>query len=311
MSSNPGRAAGRSARKTGGGAKAWPITVAVLLLLVGAWAIKTLALDGGQAKNILLLGVDENQTRTDVVILAHVDPNGGLVNLVSVPRDTWVEIPCDGIKVCQSPDKLAHAHAWGGDQGPELAVKTVQKFLGVPIDGYMRVNFAGFRQLIDEIGGVDIVIDQNMDYEDPTPPGLSIHFKASKSPQHLNGQQALEYVRFRNDGQGDIGRTERTRKFLKAVLDAMRKDGVAARLPTLAKALGPYMKTNLDAGTLAMLARVAPKIDPAKVQMAMVPGTAVILKSGPWVWQADEPGTQKIVNAMIKGIKPDGAPSDP
>ncbi|HWI61549.1 MAG TPA: LCP family protein [Symbiobacteriaceae bacterium] len=293
----------RTARKKGG-SKVLPVLLAIVLLAAGAWGVKTYFLDGGQPKNILLMGVDQDKTRTDVVMLAHVDPRQGIVNLISVPRDTWVEIPCEGIKTCYSPDKLAHAHAYGGDQGPELAAKTVEKFLGIKIDGYARVDYEGFKKVIDTLGGVEILIDKDMDYEDPTPPGLYIHFKASKTPQKLNGQKALEYVRFRNDGQGDVGRTERTRKFLYALVESLKKNGKISQLPQLWKDMSPYMTTNIDSGTAAALARVAPKIDPANINMEMIPGKAVILKSGPWVWEADAAKTQALVNNLIVNPKP-------
>lgn len=286
--------------KNRSGAKLLPVLLAVVLLAAGAWAIKTYFLDGGQPKNILLMGVDQDKTRTDVVMLAHVDPRQGIVNLLSIPRDTWVEIPCEGIKTCYSPDKLAHAHAYGGEKGPEVAVKTVERFLGVKIDGYARVDYEGFKKVIDTLGGVDILIDQNMDYEDPTPPGLYIHFKASKTPQHLSGQKALEYVRYRNDGQGDIGRTDRTRKFLMALLDSLKKNGKVTQLPGMWKDMSPYLATNIDSGTAAALARVAPKIEPDHIKMEIVPGKAVILKSGPWVWEADAAKTQTLVDTLIK-----------
>lgn len=300
MSTSPRTANSRPARRQ---SSVWPVILAIGLLAAGGWAIYTFLLGGG-AKNILLMGVDENKTRTDVVLLAHVEPKNGTVNLLSIPRDTWVEIPCAGNKQCQSPDKLAHAHVWGGEQGPEMTVQTVEKLLGVKIDGYVRVDFEGFSKLVDAIGGVDIVIDQNMYYNDPTPPGLLINFKASKEPQHLNGQKALEFVRFRNDGQGDIGRTERTRKFLKAVLEAVQKKGMVSQIPTLYKSMAPFVKTDLDAATVTALARVAPKVDPTGIKMDTVPGEPVILKNGPWIWQAKVPETQALVDTLIKGKKP-------
>jgi polyisoprenyl-teichoic acid--peptidoglycan teichoic acid transferase len=305
---NPSRPVRRAA-KPAGGSRAWPIVITVLVLLVGGWALKTFMLEGGQAKNILLMGVDADKTRTDVVILAHLDPKFGLVNLLSIPRDTWVDIDCKGLKPCQTPDKLAHAHVWGGENGPETTVATVEHFLGVQIDSYVQVDFEGFRHLVDALGGVDMVIDQEMNYVDPTPPGLTIHFKASKQPQHLNGQKALEYVRFRADGLGDVGRTERTRKFLHAVLEAARQKGTVTQVPAMWRAMAPYVKTNVDDGTIATLARMGTKLDPAKAQMAMVPGTPVTLKSGPWVWQADVPKTQALVDSLIKHPKPDQATS--
>ncbi|HYG57264.1 MAG TPA: LCP family protein, partial [Symbiobacteriaceae bacterium] len=112
--------------------------------------------------------------------------------------------------------------------------------------------------------------------------------------------KALEYVRFRNDGQGDVGRTERTRNFLKAVVDGAKNNGKISQLPAVWSSLAPYVKTDLDSGTVASLARMANKVDSSKIHMDIVPGSPVILKNGPWVWQADVPKTQALVDAMIK-----------
>ncbi|MDF2631203.1 MAG: putative transcriptional regulator [Symbiobacteriaceae bacterium] len=313
MSTSANQQLSRTARKKRSGPKVGSILLAVFLIMVaagGAWAAKTYFLDGGQPKNILLMGVDEHKTRTDVVMLARIDPRQGIVNLISIPRDTYVEIPCDGIEVCQPLDKLAHAHAYGGEEGPELAVATVEKFLGVQIDGYARVDFDGFKQVIDTLGGVDMVIEEDMDYEDPTPPGLYIHFKGSPNPQHLTGKQALEYVRFRADGQGDVGRTERTRKFLLAVYTTLKEKGSIGKLPQLWSNMSPYVKTDLDGGTIAALARVAGKVDPNTLKMEMVPGKGAQSPNGLWVWEADQAKTQELVNRLIHNPTKEAAPAE-
>lgn len=284
-----------------------PIIVAVLVLLLGSWMIKTFLLDGGTPKNILLLGVDDDKTRTDVVLVAHINPGEGLASLISIPRDTLVEIDCSGLSEgCLSPDKVNHAHAYGGSEdGPQVTLRAVQKFLGIKLDGYVRVDFDGFAQLVDSLGGVEIMIEQEMYYVDPTAgKELTINFKASDKPQLLGGKDALKYVRYRSDGQGDIGRTERTRAFLGALLKTVQQNGKASQLPSMVSGMWPYVKTDLSASTVAALARVAPKLDPGDIQMAMVPGDAVILKDGRWVWQADAEKLQALVDSMIQNPQP-------
>ncbi|MDB4896628.1 MAG: putative transcriptional regulator, partial [Firmicutes bacterium] len=132
----------RAAQKSSASAL-WPILIAVLVLVLGGIAVN--AFQGGAGpKNILLMGVDEDKTRTDVMVLAHIDPAQGLVSLISLPRDTLVDIPCAGLQYCVSPDKLAHAHAYGGAKGPEVAVQTMEKLLGISVDGYVRIDYNGF-----------------------------------------------------------------------------------------------------------------------------------------------------------------------
>jgi polyisoprenyl-teichoic acid--peptidoglycan teichoic acid transferase len=295
----PGRALRRKSRNP-----VWPILVTILAVALGVWGVKALV-SGGSPKNLLLLGVDENKTRTDVMLLAHIDPGQGIVNVISLPRDTLVEIPCEGLKVCVTPDKLAHAHAYGGEKGPEVATKTVEKFLGIKVDGYARVDFDGFEKVIDTLGGVDILIDKNMDYDDPSAnPPLHIHFKASKQPQHLNGKDALRYVRYRNDGQGDIGRTDRTRKFMLALMETMKKNGTVAKLPSLITQMAPYVATNIDSGAAVTLAKAAKSVQPSAIQLKMVEGEPFITKSGAWVWLADEKKLRALVSDYVTNPKP-------
>lgn len=288
--------------KTGG--KLIPIIVAVVVLLAGALVAKAF-LGGGDPKTILLMGLDEGKTRTDVVMVAHVDPQQKLVSLIAIPRDTLVDIDCKGIKYCTTPDKLAHAHVYGGDDGPALAIRAVERLLDIELDAYVSVDYAGFEKAIDLLGGVDIAIDKNMDYEDPyAQPPLSIHFKASPQPQHLAGKDALKYVRFRADGLGDIGRIERTKKFFHAMVKTARENGTVTKLPSLVSAIYPYVKTDLDSATAVQLARLAPKVDTNQIQVEMIPGADETLKDGRWVWNADKAKAREIVDRLIKHPKP-------
>jgi LCP family protein required for cell wall assembly len=281
-----------------------PILGVLLLLAAGGWAAYTYFFAGAAPKNILILGLDEDKTRADVIVLAHLDPNQGIVNVLSIPRDTLVEIDCKGLKDCMTPDKVNHAHAYGGEKGPEVTVGTVERFLGVKVDGYVRFDFEGFAKVVDALGGVDILISQNMYYHDPTAkPPLLINFKASKEPQHLNGKQALNYIRYR-DETGDIGRTERTRNFLAALLKSVQKKGVTAKLPGLIGSLTPYVKTDVNVATATALAKTAPKVDSSNVGMASIPGDPIYLKDGRWVWQAKVQETQKLVDSFIKNPQP-------
>lgn len=276
-----------------------PIAIAILVLLVGGWALKTFFVGAGP-KTILLMGLDEGKTRTDVVVLAHVNPGKGIVNAISLPRDTLVDIDCDP-ESCLSPDKLAHAHAYGGDKGPEMTVKAVESLLGIKIDHYVRVDYEGFSKVIDALGGVSIVIDQNMDYEDPyAHPPLKIHFKASPEPQHLNGAQALNYVRFRNDGLGDIGRIQRTKKFAIALFQTLKGSGKISKLPGLVGVIHPYVTTDLDLSTAVSLAGMAAKLEAENIHMTALPGADATLDDGRWVWLADKEKTQELVDTLIK-----------
>lgn len=279
------------------------IIFAVVVFAAGAWALSSML--GAKPVNILLMGLDESKTRTDVVVLAHIDPKQGLINLLSLPRDTLVEIDCESIgEVCVTPDKLAHAHAYGGEQGAEVTVRTVEGLLGIQIDHYVRADFEGFKQVVDILGGVDLVIDQNMDYEDPyADPPLSIHFQASDAPQHLDGQAALEFVRFRGT-TGDIGRTERTKQFLLALAQKAKETQSLVKLPSVISTGLQYVDTDIDTSTGLAIAKGALGADLGLVQMETLPGADDANHRRGWVWVADEAQAAEVVDRLIVNPKP-------
>lgn len=289
-----------SATTRSGSRATLPALIALIVLIAGGWAAKAFLIPT-PPKTILLMGVDEGKTRTDVLVVAHIDPSKNLVNLISIPRDTLVEIPCEGVKNCLTPDKVAHAHVYGGDRGPELTVGAVQNLIGVKIDHYVKVDYVGFSKAIDLLGGVEIIIDRAMDYEDPyARPPLKIHFKASPNPQHLDGTQALNYVRFRSDGLGDIGRIDRTKKFFFALAQSVKKNGTIAKLPSLVSSIWPYVSTDMDMASAVSLARLAPKIDLERIGAEVIPGRDDPDSPRGWVWRADKTKTAEQVDRLIR-----------
>ena len=161
------------------------------------------------------MGIDDGDSeaaesepkRTDAMMLASFDPEGNEVALVSMPRDTMVQIP--GHK---GYDKINAAYAYGGVM---LAKQTVANLLRVPIHYYVLVDWRAFKESIDLIGGVDLYVDKDMYYEDPYA-DLVIDIKHGY--QHLNGELAGQYVRFRKDELGDIGRVQRQQKFMLSLI---------------------------------------------------------------------------------------------
>lgn len=143
--------------------------------------------------------------RADTVMLLNV-PTFGDPTLVSLPRDSYVEIRDQGW------GKLNSAHATGG---PELLVDTVEQATGMPVDGYLEIGFGGFVTVVDGVGGVEMCLDEAVQDE-------KAHVDLPAGCQQLTGEQALGYVRMRyNDPRGDIGRVERQREFLAALVDEM------------------------------------------------------------------------------------------
>jgi LCP family protein required for cell wall assembly len=141
--------------------------------------------------------------RTDSIILVHVPSGSGKPALISLPRDSYLPIPGHG------HNKINAAYSLGG---PRLLVKTIEQVTGVRIDGYVEIGFGGFASVVDSLGGVDICVKRAMD-----DPKAGINLKAGC--QTLDGPNALGYVRARySDPLGDIGRAQRQRQFLGAIM---------------------------------------------------------------------------------------------
>lgn len=253
--------------------------------------------------NILVLGVDAGVngsrttewTRSDVTMVVSVDPVTKDAAIVSIPRDTRVFIPGS----VGEYSKMGHAHAYGG---PELAVQTVERFLGIDIDYYARVDFDAFKKAVDALGGVDMDLPQDMNYEDPDQ-NLYIHFR--KGMQHLDGQKALGVVRFRGYTDADIGRIKVQELFLKALVKKASSLSGILKIPAVYEQLKPYVKTDLAAQEIIELADICRGIVPDNVKMSMVPGIdSYITENGQQLsyWVPDGEKTTRMVNDLIKGI---------
>nr|WP_091598301.1 LCP family protein [Micromonospora krabiensis] len=170
------------------------------------------------AMNVLLLGSDSRDpdktadSRTDTIMLLHLDADHQKAEVISIPRDTWVHVPrsADG-RHGDTMAKINSAYAWGGTP---LTVQTVEGFTGVHVDHVALVDFAGFAQVVDALGGVDLKIEKTI---------TSIHAPHrtfEKGTRHLNGAEALDYVRQRYQfSDGDFSRERHQREFLQALLD--------------------------------------------------------------------------------------------
>lgn len=222
--------------------------------------------------NILIMGIDEVQNvdadspevfsgRTDTMLLVRVDPDQGVTNVLSIPRDTRVEIPGHGTF------KINQANVEGGAQ---LAAQTVSQSLdGVQIDRYVRISTSAFRELVDLVGGVDVNVPRPMHYEDQTQ-GLFIHLEPGW--QTLNGDQAEQFARFRKDAYGDIGRVQRQQMLLKSLRERLTSPSLLPKLPQAVRILQRYIDTNLSLEEMLALASFALDMESQNFNMVMLPG---------------------------------------
>ncbi|MFY0543740.1 LCP family protein [Brevibacillus sp. H7] len=197
---------------------------------------------------LLLIGIDSRdgeRARSDTMMLAAVHPEKQRAYLISIPRDSFMELPGRGY------DKVNHAMAFGG---PKLVKNSLERFLNVKIDRYVTIDFDGFRKIVDELGGVEIHVKKRMKYTDP---GDDTYIDLQPGLQRLNGKQALDYARYRKSDLGredsDYERIVRQQEIVKAL--ANKGDSVEAFFKAfkLMDIMGKHVKTDLTEAEIASL----------------------------------------------------------
>lgn len=238
--------------------------------------------------NILLYGVDNDAGGSDTNMLMRFDAVNKTVDVVSLPRDTLMS----------NGHKLNSSYNNGGT---EKLRSNIEDMLGVPVDFYVSVDLKGFITLIDQIDGVDFDVPEDMDYDDPYQ-DLHIHFK--KGLQHLNGQQAMEVVRFRHNndntgygGQQDLGRIGTQQAFLKTVAQKLMK---LENVPAMAETFLKYVKTDLTLGNLIWLANQALSMGGMDaISFATLPGDGAGWYKGMSVYALDPEQVLEMTNSML------------
>jgi polyisoprenyl-teichoic acid--peptidoglycan teichoic acid transferase len=269
----------------------------LVTLVMGLWLLKALTSGTSVATNptnsgmfnlpsfplltqetiILVMGVDHNLpgrrqdklaaearfdgARTDTMLLVRLSPRNNTISAVSLPRDSKVYL-ADTERV----GKLNSAFSMGG---APLAKSVVEYSFGVPIEHTMAVHLKGVGELVDSLGGVDVMIDKPMHYRDWTD-GLNINFEPG--PHHLSGQEALGYLRFRHDRLADIGRIRRQQYFISALKAQLLQPATLLKLPGMVKAVSPYIQTDMDGGQLLAMANFVRQVPAQNVRVATLPG---------------------------------------
>ncbi|MBF2065794.1 MAG: LCP family protein [Calothrix sp. C42_A2020_038] len=197
----------------------------------------------------------------DVMLLIRFDPENKNLKMLSIPRDTRVEIEGHGMK------KINSANVNGG---PALTAKTVSNLLGgVGIDRYVRINVLGVGKLIDALGGVDVYVPKDMKYQDDS---QRLYINLKKGQQHLNGDKALQLLRYRHDENGDIGRIQRQQIVMRALMDQTLNPATLGRLPEVLNVVKEHIDTNLTVEELLALVGYGARTNRSNIQQLMVPG---------------------------------------
>ncbi|MEG5060908.1 LCP family protein [Microcoleus sp. A2-C5] len=258
--------------------------------------------------NILILGIDRVpetaanspkifEGRSDTILLFRIDPRDKSISLISVPRDTKVQIP--GVRF----SKINEANARGG---AALATRLVSIILNnVTIERYVRVSSGAFRELVDLLGGLEVFVPRAMSYTD-TAQKLKINL--AQGWQTLNGEQAEQFARFRNDGLGDIGRIQRQQSLIQAIRNRLASPSVWVRLPQIVRLMQQYVDTNLNFEEILTIANFGLQLERDNFKMVMLPGRSSSaqgdLRS---YWILDVAGRDRIMTQYFKQSVPDFA----
>ena len=240
--------------------------------------------------NILIVGCDEieNHGRADTIVFLSISPKTKDALILSIPRDTRVKIPGRGM------DKINHAYAFGGES---LISETVSSFLDVPIHFYAVADFNGFVYIIDELGGVEIDVEKEMYYVDKAG-GVEINLHPGK--QILDGEKALQYIRFRYDKLGDLGRIKRQQKLALAVIKKMINFDSITKIPQISEGMKGYIETNIEARYTVALTNLFRGVNQEKFRIETVQGNPVYIEGISYL----EPNVEEVqqrVKSLIYG----------
>lgn len=262
--------------------------------------------------NILIMGVDPASESvdgspesfigtSDTMLLVRLNPSNQTMRVLSIPRDTMIAMPEQGLT------KVSEANAQGG---PVLAARVVSRTLNnAPIDRYIRISTSGLRQLVDQLGGVDVFVPQEMQHQDSSNQ-LSVNLVSGW--QTLDGEQAEMFARFREPGLGDLPRVQRQQMLITALLERLNSPTVLPRLPQLTRLMRKYFDTNLKVEEMMALVNYSINLERDNLQMTILPGTFSRFSQDPNSYWLNLNGQQSLLSNYIgvdvPGLSPDLRP---
>ena len=253
---------------------------------------QNIAIKAKSTTNILLLGVDENksenssawQGRTDFMMILSVNPSSEKLIALSIPRDTQLDKEIFGFSRINSANSLG---------GINATKSTVEKLLGIKIDKYLLVNIDGFKKVMSLFGEMKVYVPKNMKYEDHKA-GLNIDFKPGL--EKMNSEKMMEFLRYRDSEDGDIGRIKRQLIFFRAFIHNLKFKEILVRLPYLLDPSNHFFQTDLKEEESIQLTKSFIKIaDDKGFESFILPGD--FAKGG--YWKIDYPD----MNRLLEYIK--------
>jgi LCP family protein required for cell wall assembly len=245
----------------------------------------------------LVVGLTQDRLRTDTVEVVQWDDAHHRVRILGVPRDINISLP--GVRTT----KLDHAFATGGIGRSRAAVV---RLLNVPIAHYIVFSLPAMRHIVDLIGGVPITVEKRMVYTDHLQ-GLYINLQPG--PQVLDGAHAEQYLRFRNDPEGDIGRIRRQQHFIRAALAKIHTPAVIVRLPQIMEAAHNDISTDLTSSEMLGWLRAVQPLTPEEVTAESIDGRPAVLyddlaRMRLDFWEPDPADLRAKVRWLISGVPP-------
>ncbi len=254
--------------------------------------------------SILFLGVDDRDGdlsgRTDALLLATFNRDDSSIKILSIPRDSLVSIPGRS-----NQDKINHAHAFGG---LDLAVDTVEDFLDIPVDYYVKLNFDAFVEIIDALGGVELDIPFSFSEQDSQ--GNQGAISLTEGRHTLNGEEALAFVRMRkSDPRGDLGRGERQQEVIKAIIEKGASLSSITRYGDVLESVESHMTMNLSFGNIIALHSYASSIN--NIETLNFEGSDARI-NGTYYYEVDEASRQTISRLlrMHLGLEATSTPTE-
>ncbi len=246
----------------------------------------------GERVNLLVLGLDyiEGATarRSDTMMLVSIDPEANEASLISIPRDLYMKYP---------EGKFRRVNAAYAIDGANLAVDMVSDFLGVPINFYLVIDYQGFKEIVDLVGGVEITVDERLQYTDEAA-GLNIDIEPGT--QVLTGEEALGYMRYRGN-QSDLQRISRQQKFLRALLQSGIQLKGWSQIKGLIDTGRKYTKTNLSLMDMYDLAKTVKDLGMEDFNMKTLPGEPARVDNKS-VLLPEVVETRRVVASEINGL---------
>jgi LCP family protein required for cell wall assembly len=256
--------------------------------------------------NVLILGIDareEDSSRTDIIMVAHVDPLAKKVNIVSIPRDTRVNLPGIG------KTKINHAHflgnlKGGNNAGTEASIQAVSDLLNIPINYYFKTNFEGFAHFVNSIGGIEIDLPKEVKLDHRLKGRSVMSLPAGK--QTLDGDQTLDFVRERYSmPNGDFDRQTYQVMVLRLIAEKMTKVNYLPKLPGLLNQVKQdFVDTNFKDSDLISLAWLFKNFNGNNIKNYQLPGHSEyaldpLLKLKLYYWIPNDKDVQDIADKYL------------